>query len=109
MIDYKPVKNVYGELIDKFPCSINNSNETIRCYCGTRKNNIYTIKSFRKHIQSASHKRWLEMENLIQKIVTLEKEIKYRYKENVKLGEELWYSDMYPENENDIPLVESMK
>ena len=49
------------------------------------------------------------MENLIQKIGTLEKEIKYRYKENVKLGEELWYSDMYPENENDIPLVESMK
>lgn len=108
MIEYKPVKNVYGELVDKMPCSID-SNEMIRCYCGTRKNNIYAIKSFRKHVQSVNHKKWLEIENLIQKIGTLEKEMKYRYKENVKCGEELWYNEMFPDNGDNIPLVESTK
>ena len=108
MIEYKPVKNVYGELVDKLPYSID-SNEMIRCYCGTRRNKYYTIKSFRKHLRSESHKRWLEVENLRKKIGVLENEIQYRYNENIKLGEELWYNDMFPENIDNIPLVESTK
>lgn len=100
-MEYSPVKNIYGELVDsvlKF-----DENEGIKCQCSNSVKIYKSKKSFVKHLQSMRHKKWLETENLKLKINDLENEIYYRYKENYDKKEELWYNEMYP-NKEDISL-----
>ena len=103
---YRPVVNIHGFLMDHVPIFQDKPNGMI-CQCGSRKNKIfYSSNQFKKHLQTQKHQQWLEIMNLEKKLYKLENELYDRYNENYESKEELWYTEMFPDNSNMIPIRE---
>jgi len=61
---YFPSIDDNGIYIDRIPNFVNYSNG-IKCQCGSRKDKVYTTYSkFSSHLNSKSHKKWIEAINL---------------------------------------------
>jgi hypothetical protein len=61
---YFPSIDDNGIYIDRIPNFVNYSNG-IKCQCGSRKDKVYTTYSkFSSHLNSKSHKKWIESINL---------------------------------------------
>jgi len=61
---YFPSIDDNGIYIDRIPNFVNYSNG-IKCQCGSRKDKVYTTYSkFSSHLNSKSHKKWIETINL---------------------------------------------
>lgn len=104
---YRPVVNIHGFLMDHVPTFQDKPNGII-CPCGSRKNKIfYSSNQFKKHLYSQKHQQWLEIMNLEKKLHKLENELYDRYNENYELKEELWYTEMFPDKSNIIPIRET--
>jgi hypothetical protein len=56
---YTPSIDDDGNYIDRIPV-INNG---INCLCGARKDKVYDSSSFRQHIKTQKHKKWMEYMN----------------------------------------------
>ena len=56
---YTPSINDEGNYIDRIPLIKNG----INCLCGTRKDKVYDSSSFRQHIKTQKHKKWIEHMN----------------------------------------------
>lgn len=104
---YKPSVNIHGFFIDRDPF-LQENKMTIICPCGSRKKTGFkNITQFKKHLQSQTHKKWIERMNLEKKILQLETEL-YAMTEGqshpcVHEKEELWYSQIFPDHQDIIP------
>ena len=107
---YKPSVNIHGFFIDRNPFleEKEDNSTAIICPCGSRKKTGFeNMTQFKKHLQSQTHKKWIETMNLEKKIQQLETELYAiaggQSHQCIHEKEELWYGQIFPDHKDVIP------